>query len=191
MKTDTMIKKEYAVSMGKAQIQSLPFLIAGILPVIPFGMLWGWKAISLGFEQFFSLHIFVPVFLGGILLHELIHAYTWKWLAGLSRDQLKLGIQWKTLTPYAHSKVPMALVPYRWGAVMPLLLLGVLPYMVSLATGNGLLAIFSVIFMSAAAGDMLILWMLRKVPPESMVEDHPTAAGCYVYEYQATTSAGE
>ena len=186
MQIGNLYKKDYSISMGLANLLSLPLLIAGALPVIPFALIWGWDTLSNGFDRLFTLHIFVPVFLSGILLHELIHVFTWKWLARLPRDELRLGFHWKTLTPYAHCKVPIKLSPYRWGAVMPLLLLGVLPYLAGLLTGNGYLATFGVIFISAAAGDMLILWTLRRVPAESMVQDHSTAAGCYVYEKQST-----
>ena len=39
-----------------------------------------------------------------------------------------------------------------------------------------------VIFIAAAAGDIMVVWRLRKENPENMVLDHPTEAGYLVYE---------
>lgn len=35
---------------------------------------------------------------------------------------------------------------------------------------------------SSAGGDWLILWLIRNVKAGSLVEDHPSKAGCYVLE---------
>jgi hypothetical protein len=39
---------------------------------------------------------------------------------------------------------------------------------------------FSLIHTAAAGGDWLILWLIRGVKAGSLVEDHPSNAGCYV-----------
>ncbi|MGB8982049.1 MAG: DUF3267 domain-containing protein, partial [Anaerolineales bacterium] len=62
------------------------------------------------------------------------------------------------------------------------LILGILPYLVSLFTGNGCLFWFGLLNTAAAGGDFLILWLIRKVKSGRLVEDHPTHAGCYVLE---------
>ncbi len=70
--------------------------------------------------------------------------------------------------------------PYRIGAVMPLILLGILPSLYAIAEGQAGLIAFGLFFTFAAGGDMLILWLLRDIPANALVEDHPTRAGCYV-----------
>jgi uncharacterized protein (TIGR04206 family) len=76
----------------------------------------------------------------------------------------------------------MDIRPYRIGSYMPGLLLGILPWLVSLFTGDVLLFLFGFLYTSAAGGDLLILWIIRNVKPNTLVEDHPTNAGCYIYE---------
>ena len=49
-------------------------------------------------------------------------------------------------------------------------------------TGNPFIFIFGLAFILAAGGDILILWLLRKVKAGSLVEDHPKRAGCYVID---------
>ena len=76
----------------------------------------------------------------------------------------------------------MDIRPYRIGSFAPGLLLGVLPWFISLFTGDLLLCIFGLLYTTAASGDFLILWIIRHVKPNTLVEDHPTNAGCYILE---------
>jgi len=60
--------------------------------------------------------------------------------------------------------------------------LGLLPSLVGIVTGNAPIMLFGLFFTFAAGGDALVLWLIRKVDPNALVEDHPTNAGCYVLE---------
>jgi hypothetical protein len=122
------------------------------------------------------------VLLLGILTHEAIHGLTWKFATGKPFGVITFGFDWKTITPYAHCREPMAVNHYRLGAVMPLILLGIVPSLFAIAGGQGGLMAFGLFFTFAAGGDMLILWLLRDVAPPALVEDHPSQAGCYVLE---------
>ena len=66
--------------------------------------------------------------------------------------------------------------------LMPAIVVGVQPYLAGLFSGNSALTLFGLFFIFAASGDFLILWSLRKVKHGNLVEDHPTNAGCFVYE---------
>ncbi len=93
---------------------------------------------------------------------------------------MRLGFSWKALTPYAHCAAPMPARAYRIGAAAPGVALGLLPAALAWATGSGAVLAFALLFTLAAGGDALILWLLRGVPPERLVVDHPTRAGCLV-----------
>lgn len=118
----------------------------------------------------------------GIFIHEAIHVLAWMLFAGKSLKAFRIGFQWKSLAPYAHCSEPMGILPYRLGSFAPGLLLGLLPWVVSLFTGDVLLFIYGWLYTTAAGGDFLILWILRNVKANTLVEDHPTRAGCYVME---------
>jgi hypothetical protein len=60
--------------------------------------------------------------------------------------------------------------------------LGIFPLLISIISGSVWVFWFGMLFTISAAGDFLILWIIRKVEPETMVEDHPTRAGCYICE---------
>ena len=48
------------------------------------------------------------------------------------------------------------------------------------STGIWLVTFFGFLMLVAAAGDVLILWVLRGVPPRAWVQDHPRQVGCLV-----------
>lgn len=104
------------------------------------------------------------------------------WVGKQSAARISYGVQWKTLTPYAHLNGPLEINAYRIGGFMPGLVLGILPYGLSLLLNNHILLWFGVIHTFAASGDWLILWLLRKHQRGTLVEDHPSRAGCYVIE---------
>ncbi|HEX5807060.1 MAG TPA: DUF3267 domain-containing protein, partial [Anaerolineales bacterium] len=114
--------------------------------------------------------------------HELIHGISWVLFGHKPFSSVKFGFQWKTLTPYAHLKEPVKVNAYRLGAFLPGFVLGILVYSLSLVLGDGNLFLFGLLHTAAAGGDWLVLWLLRKVKSGTLVEDHPTHAGCYVIE---------
>jgi hypothetical protein len=70
---------------------------------------------------------------------------------------------------------------YVAGALMPLILLGLLPYLVSFFIGSLWLMLFGTLLSSAAMGDVMIVWVIRHESPDTLVYDHPSEAGCLVY----------
>lgn len=116
----------------------------------------------------------------GVVVHEFIHGISWAYFGSKPLVAIKFGFQWKTLTPYAHLKEPVEVRAYRIGAFMPGFVLGILPYAISLLTGNGNLFWFGLVHTTLAGGDWLVLWLIRNVRAGLLVEDHPTNAGCYV-----------
>ena len=174
-----MNKRDVSISMSEATTKSLVIALPiAILQVIPFFLIHGFPSTPNNANM--AVYGFFLLF--GILAHELIHMFAWALFAKKPLSVFKLGFQWKSLTPYAHCKETMDIRPYRIGSYMPGLLLGILPWLVSLFTGDVLLFLFGFLYTSAAGGDLLILWIIRNVKPNTLVEDHPTNAGCYIYE---------
>ncbi len=63
---------------------------------------------------------------------------------------------------------------YRLGVVTPGIVLGVVPSVAGIITGNGWVMSFGLFFRFVAGGDFLILWLVRRVAGRALVEDHPT-----------------
>jgi hypothetical protein len=126
--------------------------------------------------------IFLLLVIAGIFVHEYLHKISWAIFGKKPLSTITFGFQLKTLTPYTHCKESMDVVGYRWGALMPGLLLGILPTLIAVFNGDGSILIYGLLFIFTAGGDFLILWLIRNVKNGTQVEDHPSRAGCYVLE---------
>jgi hypothetical protein len=181
---ETTTKTDLSISMEKANVYSLAIALpVALLQIAGYSLRWGSNAFVEGFDAFFgNIIVFLVIFFLGVILHELIHGFTWMLFAQKPFSAIKFGFQVKTFTPYAHCKEPMKINPYRIGAAMPGVLLGLLPALLGILNGHGWLLAFGVLFTAAAGGDFLVLWLLRNVKSDSLVEDHPTQAGCYIID---------
>jgi hypothetical protein len=169
--------------MERVNLLTLPVALVPLLvTLLPFLLLWGGKMLLVGGEALMTWYMILPALVGGILLHEIIHGLSWAYFGRKPLRSIRFGIQWKTLTPYAHCTEPMSARAYRLGAVMPGLLLGAIPSVLGLVTGSGAWTIYGAIFLVAATGDGIVVWVIRQVPGDVLVEDHPARAGCYVFD---------
>jgi len=175
-------KKEITMDAGEANVKALVF-IPPILFIfgLPYALIWGNK-IANGFMDVALNGIFLTllVLFLGVILHELIHGLFWSFFLKNGFRSIKFGVMWKFLTPYCHSKEPLKLKHYRIGAIMPAIILGFLPALISLYTGNFGLFIFGVFFSIAAGGDLLMIWILYHENRNIWVQDHPDKIGCFV-----------
>lgn len=120
-----------------------------------------------------------PMLLAGIVVHELIHGITWILLIKERFSHLSFGTM--TGAVYCHIDVPMTKRNYVIGALMPGLLTGVVPWLAGIAAGSLLWTLFGALMIGAAMGDIMIVWAIRKETPDTLVYDHPSLGGCYVY----------
>jgi putative zincin peptidase len=175
-------KREITVNMLQANLQSLPiiFLIL-IIMVGSYLLIWGKTHFLEGFKNFRSWSDFIILF-AGLFLHEVFHLAGYHFIGKVPFKSLKIGIQARYVTPYAHCIEPLTLSAYRISALLPGIVLGLIPTLVSIIFGYSFVFIFAVIFTIAAGGDFLLIWLLRKVSSTSLVQDHPDKAGCIILD---------
>lgn len=121
--------------------------------------------------------------IGGIIVHELIHGIAFSLYTKHKWKSIRFGIKWEMLTPYCHCKEPLIKKQYIIGALAPLIILGIIPLLFGFIFRDIMLIIWGIIFVVSAIGDILIVWKLRKYPSDIMVLDHPTEAGCIIYDH--------
>lgn len=173
-------KRDLSISTAQANVYGLIFLLPVALLAVVYILVWRESPFGLG--GFASFLGFVVAIALGIIVHELVHGLSWVYLGRKNWSAVEFGVQWKALAPYAHLKEPVEVRAYRGAVAMPGLVLGIVPSVIGIATGIGPIMFFGLIFTLAAAGDALILWLIRSVEPGKLVEDHPSRAGCYVIE---------
>lgn len=123
----------------------------------------------------------VAIFLG-VAVHEFIHGFTWMLITHSGWNHLRFGFM--KGNPYCHIDVPMDKKGYVIGALMPLWLLGVIPWLIGVFAGSFPLILWGSIFIASAMGDVLIVWGIRHELATAKVYDHPSEAGCVVYKYE-------
>jgi hypothetical protein len=158
-------------------------LVSLILFGLPFWGIFGFEHLKTGISDFiFDVRITLPVFLGGLLIHECLHAAGFLLFARLGFKQLKAGFDPETFSFYAHPRIPVNARAYRVAIILPFFVLGLVPAILSLITGYVLFLFLGITMMAVAAGDILVFWSVRKVAPSKLLVDHPERAGCYVYD---------
>ena len=129
------------------------------------------------------------LFIGGLLLltvlHELVHGVTWSFFAENGMKDMEFGILRDSLTPYCTCLRPLKKAGYITGALMPLVLTGIVPTVIGILTGSFLLVLIGSVMITSAAGDILIVFTLLKHKSDSqdqIICDLPVQAGCMLFE---------
>ena len=181
-------QEELTIDMAKAQLTAiLYFIFFMIIFGVPYYFLWARNftlasykklAIDLGGTNF-------PIVLGciliGVIVHELLHGMTWATFAKKGFKSISFGVAWKYLAPYCHCNEPLLVKHYILGAIMPGVILGIIPSIMAIISGNIPLFLFGIIFSGAAGGDFMMVNILRKESMNYLVQDHPAKLGCYIY----------
>ncbi len=172
-----------SVTMARVNVLMLAFAVPLVaIFAFVFASCWGWVSLREGIDRFLTLWIFLPIAVVGVVVHELIHAASWAAFSRRPLSSMRVGFNRRSFTPFAHAKEPMPANAYRYGTLMPCLVLGVLPSAVAIAWGHGPLMAFGLFFTFVAGGDLVVLWLIRKVPAGKLVQDHPERAGCLVMD---------
>ena len=80
---------------------------------------------------------------------------------------------------------------YSVGGALPGIILGVLPAILGIITGNTWLVCFGIFFTGAAGGDILVLWKLRNYDDTYTIQDHPTEIGFMVMTNKTLTNEND
>lgn len=186
--TENYKQEELIIDMAKANLAALFFFIFFVIIFgVPYFLMWAetnamesYKSLTLNLGISKSLIILVVILLG-IIAHELIHGITWALFAKAGFKSISFGVMWKYLSPYCHCNEPLLVKHYLIGGIMPGFVLGIIPLLLALATGNIQWFLFGITFSVAATGDFMIAVMLRKERMTNLVQDHPSKVGCYIY----------
>ena len=181
----------YSLSGRQANLYGLLFVIPVLLLTgLPYILIWGnfennllnfWYTIIYHNMPILQQAINVKwlvflLFLAGIVIHELIHGVCMAAFAKKGWKSVSFGFNIKAIAPYVHCKEPLTPFAYRLSMVMPGILLGDIPVLISWFTGNILFLFFGILFTWAAAGDVILLWMSRNITG-GMLQDHPDKIG--------------
>lgn len=179
MVPEDLKSKEFTMDMGIVNLLAIVLIVPiAIVSILPFIVFWDYETLANGWSNF-RVWIFLYLLLG-IVVHELLHGITWSLFAKGGFKTIKFGVNWKYLTPYCHCNVPLKVKHYAIGGAMPLIVMGIIPILIAFVIGSGALLCFGIFFSWAAGGDIISLFMLRKLNRNTYVSDHPDKMGFYI-----------
>ena len=131
--------------------------------------------------------LFIVLFFVLVVVHELIHGLTWSLYTEHHFKDIEFGFMKEFLTPYCTCTVPLSKRPYIMGALMPCILLGILPTTIGILWGVSLLFWIGIVMTLSAGGDLMIVMKVLAFKSQSkseeiLVYDHPTQAGSVIFE---------
>ncbi|MBE5935894.1 MAG: DUF3267 domain-containing protein [Lachnospiraceae bacterium] len=132
-------------------------------------------------EEFFLGFILIYVC---IVIHELVHGITWAINCKKGFKSIAFGVMPELMTPYCHCCEALKKVPMILGIMMPTILLGIIPTIVAILLGNGLLLYVSLFNLVGGGGDFMIFLLVikDKSKKETLYYDHPYEPGTVVFE---------
>ena len=133
----------------------------------------------------YSLIVLLAAFVVLIVVHELIHGLTWSRFTPNGFKDVEFGVMWSALAPYCACNAPLKKGPYILGALMPLVILGIIPLVVAFCIGSVPLLYIGALMVVGATGDILIVLKLlghKSTATDVLLYDHPTEGGSVIFE---------
>ena len=186
--SETMAEHGYrrvdlTISIAKANVFAvillIPLMIAGIGLFLLKNRQFGGR-MTPGGPILFAVALIVLV-----VVHELIHGLSWAVFAEHHWKDIEFGFIKQNLTPYCTCSVPLSKEQYIFGAMTPLVVLGILPMIAGILTGSFPVLFIGIIMADAAAGDIMIVREIlryRSRAARIVYIDHPTQAGGVIFE---------
>jgi len=144
----------------------------------------GWKLAALvtpgfGMDPVLALSstVTVAIFVLSILVHEMIHTVTLLTIGGCRWADVRLGISWRSLTPYVSWSGPIALRHYQASVLAPFLAMGLVPFVLGCWFNAPVVVAWAVLMISAAAGDLVLFSRTVGLPGQSVVWDNQKMLG--------------
>ncbi len=167
-----------AIDIRTAQRHAVLLGTVGALAVLASHVaLWGIPSPRKALEGLdWWMPFLVPLIaLAAIPLHEGLHYVGFR-VAGATREQIYLGVD-PQVGPYCGCTAPLRLRGYIVAIILPVLVLGVLPWILGMITGRLALTAFSAIQVLLAGGDFLALRLAVGQPGNPWVQDTETGIG--------------
>ena len=189
-KSEELLSKGYeskslVVSAVKANTVSM---IYGFLLSLPFVVIFNLlnrntNAFEIGENYSRNNLLFFVLYIISIVVHELLHGFTWSLFAKDGFKSIAFGVIWKTLNPYCTCKETLNYKQYFLGLIMPCIVLGIIPCIISLFYHNAWYLAYGVIMIMSASGDLMIArLLLSNRNPDALYLDHPTDIGLVCFE---------
>lgn len=134
------------------------FFIGGLLV-----LLFGTKAPNfVTGKAYFDMLAAVGVVVVGVAVHEGLHALSAMLLGKAKKEDISFGFSLKQGAFFCHVKKPVTLVSYRLMLILPVILTGVIPFVICLFFGGIPFVAAFALLIAGGVGDVVMLFGTRK-----------------------------
>lgn len=161
-------------------------LVIGLPILIP--MIAAYFAVNDGFDISFG-YTELLLFAAGVIAftvgHELIHGMTWGAFAKSHWKAISFGFIVQYMTPYCSCKDPLKKYQIILGALMPTIVLGIIPGIITVFTGNMGVWLMAMFMIVCGGGDMACVvkaLAYRSKKKDKLYIDHPYELGIVAFE---------
>jgi hypothetical protein len=125
--------------------------------------------------------IFIGVCIIGLFAHELIHGLFFGLFAKDGFKAIKICWIKKSYTFGCFCRNELKIKHFIIGTIMPMIILGIIPAIISIIIGNIPLLVFGILYISASGGDMLIIKYVIKENKDDWILSKEGIVGFYIY----------
>ncbi len=115
-----------------------------------------------------------------LCIHEFLHALGAIMTGGATFKDIKFGIHLKQMMLYCHIGKPLKAGAYKFAIILPLIVTGIIPLVISAIWGNIFLVVLFCFMVSGGAGDVIMFISLAGAGKDTLVLDHPSAPAYYL-----------
>ncbi|MBQ9141125.1 MAG: DUF3267 domain-containing protein [Lachnospiraceae bacterium] len=175
------------LTMTEVAANALALFSAGpfiVLMIVLFKILNPGIALELDYDKV-NIWLFFLVFFGLIVVHELIHGLTWGLCAESGFKAIAFGFIVQYITPYCTCSEPLKKRQMILGALMPTIVLGLIPGIVAMVIGAVPMFYMACFLILGGGGDLMVvakILMYKSHAVEKLYYDHPYKVGLVVFE---------
>ena len=178
-------KKDLTISVVTANVMAVVVMLPAVILFcwLYFRMNGGRAMINF---DFVSGMIFLISVVMLTVIHEGIHGITWAFFSENHFHDIEFGFIWHMLTPYCTCKSALTKRQYIIGALMPTIIVGIIPAIIAIIYHYDILFLLSLLMIIGGGGDTLIVLKLlfyKENGRDSIYMDHPYECGIVVFEH--------
>lgn len=137
-------------------------------------------------KVYWDIIITLAIMAVGVIAHEGLHALGAMIFGKCKKENISFGFIPRQLMFYCHAEAPMKASAYKTMLLLPVIITGFIPFVLSVCLGNIFLVVAFAMLISGGAGDLIMAASLRKIPASALLLDHPKAPAYYLlYESDA------
>ncbi len=181
----------YDIGDVAKEVVTITLPLNALLLAFYLAMVWMRGTPISGMTPLWLIPLYLLLFFPMIVLHELIHGLFWGFFAKGGYSTVEFGIIRKYWSPYCTCSEPLKRHQYVIGALMPTVVLGIVPCVVAAFWNHIPLFVLGQLMLSSGGGDVFIVKKLLAYQPKgdaTIFMDHPTEMGLVALEKGITAS---